>query len=137
VTMTEADWLTSTDPTPMLDFLDVRPCPRKLRLFACAWARDFWARMPDDRCREAVVVAERYADDRAAQAELLAAYQSASDVWRENPLVLSGRHGKGLTSRKGTRATRRAAETARHAADPAWRVGTALRAVWGQKGAVR
>jgi hypothetical protein len=135
--MTEADWLTSTDPRPMLDFLDDRARPRKLRLFACAWAYDFWKAMPDERCREAVVVAERYADGRATGAELLAAYQAATDAWRENPFVLAGRHGMGVQSRKGTRAARRAAEAARQAADPAWRVSAAARAVWGQKAAIR
>jgi hypothetical protein len=32
--MTEAEWLTATDPTPMLEFLNRKASERKLRLFA-------------------------------------------------------------------------------------------------------
>lgn len=37
--MTEAEWLTCTNPQPMLDFLGGRASDRKLRLFACACTR--------------------------------------------------------------------------------------------------
>jgi hypothetical protein len=37
--MTEAEWLTATDPAPMLTFIQGRTSERKLRLFACACVR--------------------------------------------------------------------------------------------------
>jgi hypothetical protein len=60
--MTEGEWLTSTDPLAMLDYLLVEPashggrfrCPRpgvtdrKIRLFACACARQVWHLLTDD-----------------------------------------------------------------------------------------
>ena len=37
--MTEDEWHACTHPTPMLEFLRGKACDRKLRLFACAYAR--------------------------------------------------------------------------------------------------
>ena len=85
--MTEAEWLASTDPEAMLDFLRVgwaddlsapvpypgvtgRSLDRKLRLFACASARLVWPRLTDERSRRAVEVAERYADGGATAREV-------------------------------------------------------------------
>jgi hypothetical protein len=134
--MTEADWLVCTDPVPMLDFLRGRAGDRKLRLFACAWSYDLWRRMPDDRCREAITTAERFADGEASFADLLAAHRDAADAWREVPLDLGGRH-EGRRLRKGSWAAKRAAEVARHAADPEWDARAAAHAVSRQGGATR
>jgi len=79
--MTEAEWLASTDPAAMLDFLrgsnPLRaecpappPSDRKLRLFACAACRLVWPRLTDERSRRAVGVAERYADGGATAREV-------------------------------------------------------------------
>jgi hypothetical protein len=34
--MTEAEWLTCTEPQPILEFLEGKASERKLRLFVCA-----------------------------------------------------------------------------------------------------
>jgi hypothetical protein len=78
--MTEAEWLASDDPAAMLRALSNaavrlkgKARERKLRLFACACCRQVWGRLPSDRAREAVEVAERFADGAATREELLAA----------------------------------------------------------------
>jgi hypothetical protein len=67
--VTEQDWLTCTDPKPMLDFIQPRASERKLRLFLVACARLGWDRLPPGEMREAVEVAERYADGLATDDE--------------------------------------------------------------------
>lgn len=71
--MTEAEWLASDDPQAMLAHLNHGHGPevsdRKLRLFACACARQAWHWLKDPRSRGAVEVAERYADGLATAQE--------------------------------------------------------------------
>jgi hypothetical protein len=45
--MTEQEWLTCTDPRPMLEFLRDKASNRKLRLFACACVRRAWHLLTD------------------------------------------------------------------------------------------
>lgn len=87
--MTESDWLVSTDPAAMLQYL----CPdmgspyaggvphrisdRKLRLFACACARERWHLLTDARSRKAVEVAEQFADGLATAQELDGAWDAS------------------------------------------------------------
>jgi hypothetical protein len=78
--VTEAEWLAATDPTPLLEFLRGKASDRKLRLFAVACCRLWWAEMTDDRSRKAVEVAEAFADGKASQRRLAAA-RSAADYW--------------------------------------------------------
>lgn len=76
--MTEAGWLTCTDPQAMLNFLLSRKsCERKLRLFACSWFEDKsrWARVAD-----IVAVGERHADGTALQGEVEQARNRATRV---------------------------------------------------------
>ena len=55
---------------------------RTLRLFACWCARQVWHLLTDERSRNAVVVAERYADGKATSEELSAAESAAeSAAW--------------------------------------------------------
>src|SRR5271166_3233599 len=77
--MTEADWLGSADPEPLLQFLcDGQASERKLRLLACASCRRVWHLLTDPRSRQAVEVAERFADSRATVRELAQARARAA-----------------------------------------------------------
>lgn len=75
--LTESDWLTGTDPQPMVRYLintevyrvdnleefpDPRTSKRKLRLFACACYHNISHFLPNRASRKAVQMAERFAD---------------------------------------------------------------------------
>jgi len=85
--MTEAEWQACNDPQPMLACFWYRlvqadsvgshevPPPftasdRKLRLFAVACCRSVWPLVIDSRNRNAVEVAERFADGEATKQEM-------------------------------------------------------------------
>ncbi|HEX4606650.1 MAG TPA: hypothetical protein VH092_00435 [Urbifossiella sp.] len=75
--MTEARWLTATDPTGMLKFLKGSASDRKLRLFAVVSCRTAWSNFPNEACRRAVLVAESFADGLADESELQTAREEA------------------------------------------------------------
>src|SRR5437868_4793189 len=75
--MNEAEWLTCTDPGAMLKSLRGRAGGRKLRLFACAYARRAWPRLSDRRSRRGIETSESYADGLVEERELRAAWQAA------------------------------------------------------------
>jgi hypothetical protein len=75
--MTEAKWNACTEPRQMLQALRRKASDRKLRLFACACCRRSFHRMSDKRSRQAVEVAERFADGLAGPLELAAAWFDA------------------------------------------------------------
>jgi hypothetical protein len=58
----ESDWLTSSDPSAMLDLLGNEASERKLRLFAVACCRRIWDIIPSGLHQQAVQLAEQYAD---------------------------------------------------------------------------
>ena len=61
----------ATDPELILpSLLEFEPSERKLRLFCCACCRRIWHLFSDDRCRDAVEIAERFADGLASEEEL-------------------------------------------------------------------
>jgi hypothetical protein len=68
--MTEAEWLTSEDPLPMMRFLDGKLSDRKLRLFLCGGCRRVWTSLSLKSMREAVEAAERFADGAIGADEL-------------------------------------------------------------------
>ena len=70
--MTEEQWGTCTEPKERLTFLlsGDRPLERKLRLFLVACCRRIWHLLPSGSCRQAVTVAERFADGQATADEL-------------------------------------------------------------------
>jgi hypothetical protein len=78
--MTERDWETSTDPSRMLRWLRHRASDRKLRLFACACVRRVAHLLEDERSRQALAVAERFAESLANEEELRAAGDAADSA---------------------------------------------------------
>ncbi len=84
--MTEAEWLECNDPKPMLGIVRVVEHPRKQRLFFCALCRFAWDLLVDSFSREAVDVAERYADGQATEDELASANYFAEASIHPGPL---------------------------------------------------
>lgn len=85
--MTEAEWLACAEPGPMLAWLGERIGGRKVRLFACACCRQIDHLITVPACREAVAMAERFADGLVAAGPCRAAYEAAQHA---RPLFLDG-----------------------------------------------
>jgi hypothetical protein len=72
--VTEADWLACADPAVMIAWLNKRDASaRKFRLFSCACARSLWGLLSQDAAREAIQIAEAFADGLVTEAERRAA----------------------------------------------------------------
>src|SRR3954449_3448127 len=85
MSMTEAEWLACADPMPMLELLRGEASDRKLRLYACACCRRIWHLLTDERSRNAVVVAEAFAEGETGWGELIPA---SRDAWAVTPDIL-------------------------------------------------
>lgn len=68
--MTEAEWLKSTDPKPLLEFLRGKASDRQLRLSVFACVRRLWDLVPTEPLRRAIETSERHADGLADDREL-------------------------------------------------------------------
>jgi hypothetical protein len=75
--MDESKWLTGSEVSEMIRHLEnqhrmhrTKKGQRRLRLFGCACCRLIWDVMTDERARQAVVLAERYADGEVGRAEM-------------------------------------------------------------------
>jgi hypothetical protein len=88
---TEEQWLKSRDPGRMLDYHKPNDKGRKARLFKCACCYLMWPLLVDERSREGVRVAERYADATATDKELK---RAIADVEAAAALVERRRRGK-------------------------------------------
>lgn len=123
--MDENQWLTSTDPAAMLTHLTTPrfemigtvggthpfrgaevgvgrriASDRKLRLFACACCRQIWHLLTDPRSRNAVEIAELYADGLATEEELRHAWLKSQEVpgvysWLEYCVTCCAGDGRG------------------------------------------
>jgi hypothetical protein len=79
--MTEAEWLASADPQPMLELVRRRASDRKVRLFAVACCRRVWSSLEHEVFRDAVRKAESFADGLADRAELLEAHEKTRAIF--------------------------------------------------------
>jgi hypothetical protein len=81
--MIEEEWLTSTKSWKLLRFLESQKLPdRKWRLFACASVRRVWHLVTEPTARQAVEVAERYADGQVELKELeQVCYTASKRAW--------------------------------------------------------
>ena len=83
--MTEAEWLETNKPLPMLRYLletagPARYPDRKFRLFACASVRRLESLLSDRRSWQAVATAERFAEGLVDRRTLEKAHRAAQEV---------------------------------------------------------
>ena len=83
--MTEEQWLTCTDPTLMLEFLQGKVSDRKLRLFAGACCRGLLG-ANNEYARQAVEVVELFADGHSNKAALKRARQEVRAARHDRPM---------------------------------------------------
>src|SRR5690349_17711285 len=78
--MTEQEWLECGNFHQMLEHFQARASERKLRLLSVALCRHIWDLLTDAGSRNAVEVAEGFADGLATDEELAAAYAQTLDA---------------------------------------------------------
>jgi hypothetical protein len=77
--MTEDDWLSSQNPTPMIAHLLGKASDRKLRLLTCGCCAQL-ARTEEDR--QTIELGERFADGMAGEVERRTAWQAIEELKR-------------------------------------------------------
>ena len=125
--MTEAEWRTATEPTPMLEFLRDKASERKMRLFVCGICRRHERQIATFGFPETLEAIEQYADGLISQEELTTVSRTRLAPW----------HVVGRTNR-----TRQHAHSVlyrlMHSNEPMFLVATiALQGFSGKKAAVR
>jgi hypothetical protein len=88
--VTESEWLASTDPQKMLEYLRGKVSDRKLRLLTCACCRKTWRLLTDPRSQQAVEIGERLADGAATSEELATARAAAEAAQAEATAAADG-----------------------------------------------
>jgi hypothetical protein len=92
--MTAEEWDRATDPDDLLDYHTMKRDPRRLRLLAAACARRVWQHVGEHlhnpAFRQAVEVAERYADGAADRTAFVAVRKPLRQATRELAAVRSG-----------------------------------------------
>jgi len=80
--VTEQEWMTCTDPTSMILFLQAtgKVSARKLRLVAVTCCRRVWPLLTDERSRRAVELAEQSVDELISWSALDATSTAAREV---------------------------------------------------------
>jgi len=119
--VTEPEWLTSADPSVMLQHLWTRPGTRKLRLYGAACCRQVWERIIHAESRRAVEVAERFADGCVPAAELADArnLHRSCGAWRVQRNAAEAVSQATLDERRETSSLEAALGAAKYAAH-AW-----------------
>jgi hypothetical protein len=81
----ESEWLTSNDPTPMLELEKQRASGsgRKQRLFACACCRQCADLLEDARCLAAVQVGEQFAEGLDDADDIIVAFDVTCEIAEE------------------------------------------------------
>jgi hypothetical protein len=81
--VTEAEWLSTTDTYPLLNYLEERSSDRKRRLLGVACCRRIWHRMTDPRSRMAVEMTERFIEGQVSEVDLEAVSREAEVAYHE------------------------------------------------------
>jgi hypothetical protein len=102
----------------MLEHLTSKVTARKARLYACAWGYLLWDRMIDERSRQALITAERYADGHTDLSDLPLAFNAAQAARRSIHVAFRGHRKMARRPARAAGANKNAAEVARNAADP-------------------
>jgi len=89
---------------------------KELRLFACFCARQNWNLLTDERSRNAIEVAERFANGKATKEELKAAYVAAYDAAYADAAYDAAARAAAVAAYAARVAARVAADRARAAA---------------------